>query len=148
MATAAALRSPIVPSNSRAPTSAKIMINGRVPIPNDIQNLDSFHRWAESDEFPQSGRICYLNGLIWVDLSMEQLFTHVRVKTHIARILDALTEELALGYFFGDGARVSHTEAGLSSEPDAVVASFVAIEAGRVKLIPGRTGGLVRIDGS
>ena len=46
-------------------------------IPDWVTDLTSFIRWTESSEFPEGGRISYLRGVIWVDHSMEQLFTTI-----------------------------------------------------------------------
>ena len=44
-----------------------------IQIPAWVADRASFLRWAESDEFPEHGRIDYLQGQIWVDLSQEFL---------------------------------------------------------------------------
>lgn len=36
-----------------------------------------------SGEFPETGRICFLDGEVWVDMSMEQLYTHNQVKGYV-----------------------------------------------------------------
>jgi len=74
-----------------------------VRVPPGIVDLASFHRWAESEHFPESGRIMYLKGRVWVDLTMEQLFTHNRVKTRYTSVLDELVESIDLGFYFSDG---------------------------------------------
>ena len=43
-------------------------------------HLADYRRWAESDQYPQRGSVSFLNGIIWVDTSMEELLTHNRVK--------------------------------------------------------------------
>ena len=82
-----------------------ILLEESVRIPPDIVDLESFRRWACSDDFPEHGRFCYLAGELWGDLSVEQLFTHNRVKTRIVSALDALVAAEDLGYFFSDGTR-------------------------------------------
>jgi hypothetical protein len=49
-----------------------------VQIPDWVEDLESFRRWAHSDEFPETGRICYLDGEVWVDMSKEQFFRTTR----------------------------------------------------------------------
>ena len=61
-----------------------IQFENKVRIPAGIDDLESFRRWARSDEFPERGRFAYLNGELFVDLSMEDYFPHTRVKTEYA----------------------------------------------------------------
>ena len=116
-------------------------------IPAGIVDLESYRRWATSDAYPERGRFAYFHGSIWVDLSMEQLFTHNQVKLAFYLTLGRLTEEAELGRFFPDGARVSHPEADLSAVPDAVFVSDTRIEQMRVRFVAGSQRGFVRIEG-
>lgn len=58
-----------------SPVSA-IVIGDKTRIPSWVKDLESFRRWARSDEYPEHGWFSFLHGVFWVDLSMEQLFTH------------------------------------------------------------------------
>jgi hypothetical protein len=42
-----------------------------VRVPAWVHDLASFRRWAWSDEFPDTGRICFLDGEVWIELSRE-----------------------------------------------------------------------------
>ena len=46
--------------------------NDGIVFPSWVVDHDSYRRWAKSDAFPDRGWISYLDGLFWVDLSMEQ----------------------------------------------------------------------------
>lgn len=127
---------------------AGINLGDEAFIPAGITDLASFRRWADSELYPSRGRYSFFQGQIWVDLSMEQLFTHNRVKTKLARALDELVDSENLGYVFTDGVRLSHPIAELSSEPDAVFVSFAAIQQGKVQLVRGQLGGYVELEGS
>jgi hypothetical protein len=59
----------------------------QVSVPGWVVDLPSFRRWADGDDFPEKGRIGYLQGEVWVDVSKEQLFTHVAVKGEITVVL-------------------------------------------------------------
>jgi hypothetical protein len=48
-----------------------VLYDDEVRIPDGINTLAAFRRWAHSDDFPQSGRICFLDGRVWVDMSKE-----------------------------------------------------------------------------
>jgi hypothetical protein len=39
-----------------------VLYDDTVDIPTGINDLAAFRRWAHSDDFPESGRICFLNG--------------------------------------------------------------------------------------
>jgi Uma2 family endonuclease len=117
-------------------------------IPPGIVDLESFRRWARSDDFPEEGRFSYLRGEIWVDLSMEQLFSHNQVKARFNLVLGSLAEERKLGYYFPDGARFSHPDVDLSTEPDGLFVSYDAVEDLRVRFIEGTQQGYVEVVGS
>jgi Uma2 family endonuclease len=117
-------------------------------VPAWVHDLASFSRWCESAEFPETGRISYIQGDVWMDMSMEQLFTHNQVKIVIAAALQAMVRALAIGYLFGDGARFRNGDADLSVEPDAIFASFDAIRSGRAILTEGAEEGYMYVEGS
>ncbi len=117
-----------------------IMFEESVRIPADIVDLESFRRWARSEEFPEQGWLSYLRGEIWVDLSMEQLFTHNLVKTCFTVVLGGLVEASKRGYFFSDRARLSNPDVDLSTEPDGVFVSYTTVEGLRVRFLEGKEG--------
>jgi Uma2 family endonuclease len=116
-------------------------------IPLWVKDLKSFRRWADSDEFPENGRIVYIKGEVWVDMSKEQLFTHVLLKGELARVLGNLVKTGQMGLFFGDGGFLSNVDADIAVIPDAVFASNGALED-RVRLLEGKRGGYVEMEGS
>jgi Uma2 family endonuclease len=119
----------------------------QVSIPGWVTDLASFRRWADSDEFPETGRICWLDGEVWVDMSKEQIFTHVLVKTEITTVLGGLVKAAELGLFLSDGAMLSNVDADIAVVPDALFASASALED-RVRLIEGKDEGYVELEGS
>ena len=50
-------------------------------------SLDDFRRWALSDDFPETGRIDFIEGRIEVDMAPEDLFCHGTLKTEIVAAL-------------------------------------------------------------
>ncbi|HEY2882546.1 MAG TPA: Uma2 family endonuclease, partial [Pirellulales bacterium] len=116
-----------------------------------IESLADFRRWALSDEFPERGRIDYIQGEIEVDMSPENIFFHGTLKSRMVRVLDELVEDQTLGYVLVDSTRISCAHAGVSTEPDIVILSDDAIDAGRVTLVPkasGRVNNFVEIEGA
>jgi Uma2 family endonuclease len=127
-----------------------VIIQGRqdICIPAWVVDLASFHRWTESDEFPEHGRIDYLKGEVWVDMGDEQVFTHNQVKTEYTITLGALVKAERLGRFFQDGVRVTHPEVNISSIPDGMFISTEALRSGRVRLVEGAADVFVHVEGS
>lgn len=124
-----------------------IVLEERIRIPDDIVDLDSFRRWARSDDFPEHGRFSHLNGELWVDLRPEQLFSHNQIKVAVASVIFGLLQRDRRGRFFGDGALVTNDTAGLSTEPDGTFVSYQSLKLGRVRLIEG-VEGFLELEGS
>lgn len=118
-----------------------------VGIPLWVIDLDSFRAWADRNDFPDMGRIDYIKGEVWIDMSKEQIFTHVAVKTEIARVLASLVKAARTGLFFGDGAFVSNVDADIAVNPDAIFISHAARQD-RVRLLEGTKRGYVEMEGS
>lgn len=113
-----------------------IVIEETVRIPAWVVDLDSFRRWARSDEFPERGWFSHLQGELWVDLSMERL-AHNQVKNVIAIVLGGLVMASRLGRFFPDRMMLTNADVGLITEPDGMFASREALRTGRVRLTEG-----------
>src|SRR3984893_15854975 len=100
---------------------AVVLLDKDVRIPGYVHALEEFRRWSHSEQFPERGRIDYLQGDIEVDMSPEDLYTHGTVKVAIASRLHGFVAEQGRGYVFVDRARVVSPTASLSVEPDVVV---------------------------
>jgi Uma2 family endonuclease len=118
---------------------ATILLDQGIEIP-AIRNLSDFRRWALSPEFPQRGRIDYLGGRIEIDMSPEDVFTHGTLNAHVAARISGRVDELDLGHTLIADTRVSSVLGDLSAEPDIIVISHAALDAGRIRLIPKATG--------
>jgi Uma2 family endonuclease len=119
----------------------------QVSVPEWVKDLASFRRWADSAEFPETGRICWFDSEVWVDMSKEQIFTHVLVKTEVTTVLSGLVKAAGLGLFLGDGALVSNVDADIAVNPDATFVSTASLQD-RVRLIEGKDEGYVELEGS
>ena len=115
---------------------AIILEEKNLRIPEDAFTFEGFQRWIDSGEFPESGRIDYLEGDVEVDMSPEDLYTHSVVKTAIATRLSALIVDTDRGDVFIDRARIRSRFADLSVEPDVVVVFGSSLEAGKIRLMP------------
>ncbi len=118
-----------------------LRIEDQVEIPMNLQGLADFRRWAQSEAFPDRGRIDYLAGSIEVDMSPEDLHRHGKLKTQLIGVLWQRIEQGDLGELYSDRTRVSCPEADLSVEPDIVLVTNQSLDTGRVRLVPRAGGG-------
>jgi Uma2 family endonuclease len=144
MSTASALSAP-----AAAPARPRdVVIDGKVRIPAEVVDVESFCRWAVSDQRPARGEVSYLGGLIWVDLTMEELYSHNQVKGEFLRVLANLVRESGAGLVLADGMLIRHTAAALSTEPDVSFVSYAALQSGRVLRREGSLPGIFQLEGS
>lgn len=131
--------------------ATSLLIEERMEIPMNLQTLADFRSWALSGDFPETGRIDFIDGRIEVDMSPEELFSHGNLKVKLVRALDELVESNELGYLFTDSTRISSAVASLSAEPDVIFLSHKTIDSGRARLVPkatGEPGRYVEIEGA
>jgi hypothetical protein len=64
-----------------------------ISVPSWVVDLETFRRWADGSDFPEKARIWYLKGEVWIDLSREELFTHVLLKSQFAIVLGGLVRD-------------------------------------------------------
>ena len=110
----------------------------RVHVPADAFTFEGFQRWAESADFPQTGRIDFMAGEVEVDMSPEDPGSHAVVKVAISTTLQVLVSEQDRGEVYSDSTRLTHAPAGLSIEPDVMVALWDTFDRGRVWYVPAR----------
>jgi Uma2 family endonuclease len=140
------VQTPVLPRE--AVRRSEVVIEDKVSIPGWVDSLESFRRWARSGEMPEHGWFSYFNGVIWVDVSMEQLFSHNRVKTQFTVVLGGLVETEGRGYFFSDRTLFSNPEAVLSTEPDGLFVTYDSVRSGRVRWVEGVGEGYVEVEGT
>jgi Uma2 family endonuclease len=122
--------------------------SSKISVPSWVVDLEAFRRWMDSDDIPETGRIWYLKGEVWVDMSKEQIFTHAALKNEIAFVLTGLVKAGQLGLFLPDGVLYSNPEADVGGNPDALFVSSQSLTAGRVQLVEGMEEGYVELEGS
>jgi Uma2 family endonuclease len=111
-------------------------------------NLASFREWAGDNDLPEKTKLCYYCGEVFVEMGAEQIFSHVRVKTEISRVLANIEQEEDSGIFLSDGLLFTNEEAKLSCNPDAAFVSHDTINAKKAAFIEGKEGGFVELLGS
>src|SRR5436189_5367215 len=97
-------------------------VDGILHIPPSAHTLDGFRAWAET--LPEKTTMTFLNGEVFVDVSKEDIETHVKVKGELFAVLYQLAREFDFGRIFQDGILLTNKAAGLSTNPDAVAASW------------------------
>ena len=117
-------------------TVTSVVFDEQIEIPLTMRSLADFRQWAQSDDFPENGRIDFIAGRIEVDMAPEEFFCHGGVKTEFARVLSHRVKRERLGYLQIDRTRISCPQADLSVEPDIVFISFETLESGRARLVP------------
>ena len=117
-------------------------------VPGWIVDHTSFRQWFHSDEFPEEGRVSFLNGEVMFDMSREQIYSHNRMKMVISRVLDSLATLLKIGVFYPDGLLISHLGAEVSNNPDGVFVANASFEDGSVRLVEGAKEGFIELEGS
>lgn len=128
-----AMAAPPIPATF--PLSA-VNVQDAVRIPAWVADLESFRRWARSGAMPENGWFSFLNGELWVDLSMEKFFTHNQVKDAFSE-LSVLVRASQSGYYIPDRMLLSNSAAGLATEPDAAFAFWETMRSGKLRLLEG-----------
>jgi Uma2 family endonuclease len=105
-------------------------------IPPQAQTMAGFREWATADDFPERVRVTYLGGEIIIDMSNEEINTHVALKTELTGVLYALVRQLRLGKFYGDGVLLTNVSAEVSNNPDALFLGKETLESARARLVP------------
>jgi Uma2 family endonuclease len=122
---------------------------GEFNIPAWVKDLASFRRWVEEDDSLDFGRVGYLKGRIWLDMSKEQLYTHNGVKTEVTSVLHRLIKDKRSGRYFSDGVLLCNVPADVSGQPDGTFVSAESFQTGRVKdVVSRRDGGYVELEGA
>lgn len=116
--------------------------SGEFKIPSSAYSLQGFREWALSEEFPDRGQITFSPEGLIIDMSPELLETHNYVKTDLGLTLVGLVRQEKLGRYISDRALFSNEQAGLATEPDALLVSGPAIQSGRCTLRPSSRAGV------
>jgi Uma2 family endonuclease len=127
-----------------------LYLDRQIIVPPSAHTLAGFRAWATSPDFPNRGRISFIDHEIIIDMSPEEIETHNKVKTEIGFVLVGLNKKQKLGEFFSDRSLVTNVEANLSKEPDAAFALWETLEQGRLRLVPkdGKEGKYMEIEGT
>src|ERR1700722_15358860 len=133
---------------SREPHMMVTVIDGKISVPCWVVDLESFRRWTDADDFPEQGRVWWLCGEVWADLSKEQIFTHLVVKNEYSFTLTGLAKKGKLGLFIPDGLLFSSFSGDICGNPDGTFLSNDTLQSDRIRLIEGAKSGYTELQGS
>ncbi len=130
--------------------ASKVFISdqGEVVVPGWVVDLKSFRRWAWSEDFPDHGRVDFLNGTLWVDLTMEDFLLHNQVKWAFSHEVGNVVHAENLGRFILDRMRITNPRVGLSVEPDAAFAFWDTFRSKRLRLMRNKKGSCLELQGT
>lgn len=120
----------------------------QVSVPGWVVDLQSFRRWADGDDFPEKTRIWYLKGEVWIDLSHEEIFSHVALKGQFFVVLGGLVKTGCQGLFLCDGLFFSNVEADIAGKPDATFISNDTLRSERIHWIANKGQEIDELQGS
>jgi Uma2 family endonuclease len=138
----------IFPAGVRA--SVPLAARQAVRVPAGAHTLSGFRAWSLSDRFPEHGRISFIAGEIFIDLSGEEIHSHVLVKGELCRGLGNLVRAEQSGMFLPSGMQLANEAAELCHIPDSQFVSWESLENGRLRLVPraGHPGQYVELEGA
>jgi hypothetical protein len=81
-------------------------------VPDWVVDLESIRRWIDAPEVPEKARISYFDDQVWIDMSKEQVFTHVLVKaTMVLEVVSESSSHHSSCFFRDRCARCGHISA-------------------------------------
>jgi Uma2 family endonuclease len=119
-----------------------------IHVPSWVRDIASFRRWTDEDGFPKDVNVWWLKGEVWIDTSKEDIFSHLVVKNAYAYTLTGIAENEQFGLLIPDGLLLSNFAGDISGNPDGTFITNSTLLSDRVRLIEGKRGGYVEIQGS
>jgi Uma2 family endonuclease len=105
-----------------------------IEIPSGIDTLSGFRRWAFSPRFPQRGRISFLDGVVEIDMSPEEIGSHGTLKEALTTAISNFARDRDLGRVFPDGTLLVNEQANIANEPDVMFCTWQTMLSKRVEI--------------
>jgi Uma2 family endonuclease len=128
------------PLGHETPRRPDVFVTDNIVVPGWIIDLESFRRWATSADHAHSGWVSFLDGTIFVDPHMEELFTHNQVKGAYAYAIMSVLGPTPNGLFVHDRMLLTNPTANLSTEPDGLFFFWTTIQSNRLRMVEGAEG--------
>ncbi len=122
------------------PHRADVLVADGIRVPGWVVDLETYREWARSEDYPQSAWVSFLDGAIFVDPNMEELFTHNQVKGAYVYAIMSTLGPTPNGLYVHDRMLLTNQAANLSTEPDGLFFNWAAIQTGRLCVIDGADG--------
>lgn len=107
-----------------------------IHIPASALTFAGFRAWATSDDLPENIGVTYVDKGIYLDMSKETEHNAL-AKTEISGVVWNVNHELELGNIFFNGVLVTNQIAQVSTNPDATLLTYAAMDKGRVRWVAG-----------
>lgn len=101
-------------------------------VPATGMTLKRYRTWAESEEYPQRGKVLYYQGELYFDMSPERIDSHSALKEAINFTIGGIVRANDLGRYYPDGAGLDNRNADVGGEPDALFAKWETIKSGKL----------------
>lgn len=111
-----------------------------VDIPSGIDNLMAYRRWALSPRFPDRGRISFLDGIVEIDMSREEIDSHASLKGALTISMGSFVDERDMGRIFVDGVMLVNLNANIANEPDLMFCTWETLKSRKAELKESRPG--------
>jgi Uma2 family endonuclease len=111
-----------------------------VPIPADVVDLRTFRDWVHALGDSEKFAVSYLAGEIDIEMSPEEIHTHVRLKGDVFGDLRTFVKRNGLGDVLVDGAMFINEIADVATKPDIVLSLWETRHSGRVTYTESFTG--------
>lgn len=108
-------------------------LDERVPVPANVTTHARFRQWLIEEWGDRPGRICYLAGDLYIDMSPDEIETHNKIKLETSTGIVMLNKRLKKGTFYADGTLITHRKARLSTVPDGAFVLWETLQLGLVK---------------
>lgn len=108
-------------------------------IPTEIDQLEVFRAWV-GELGEDAPRVHFSRGKVWIQVSPQDYFSHLRLVGAINARLELLAKELDLGEYWPDGGWLTNRQAGISIEPDGFLVLWRTTESGAAQFVerPGK----------
>lgn len=108
-------------------------------VPAEIDQLEAFRAWVRTLE-EDAPRVHFSHGRVWIQMSPQDYFSHVRLVGQLNARLELLAQELDLGEYWSDGGWLTNELVGLSTEPDGFLVCWQTMERGEARFAERRGG--------
>ena len=125
---------------------AEVVLFGRVRVPAGAMNHSTFRRWIRRVKVPGTGQISFIQGQLWVEETEDHF--HNQMVLALTLGLGRLNLSQSLGRIWFQTMLLTNRKVKLSTEPDAMFASWDTLRARRVKLVGGDRNGGVEVVGT